>query len=70
MSGLAQVLVDVGAAKVLHNTELGAPIMVQTLAALLSDKTELLSMGQAAQQLHKPDALASVVTACEEYLHA
>ncbi|MFT4630023.1 MAG: UDP-N-acetylglucosamine--N-acetylmuramyl-(pentapeptide) pyrophosphoryl-undecaprenol N-acetylglucosamine transferase [Arenicella sp.] len=66
----AQVLVDVGAAKVLDNAELGAPIMVQTLATLLSDKTELRSMGQAAQQLHKPDALASVVAACEEYLHA
>ncbi|MFT5135318.1 MAG: UDP-N-acetylglucosamine--N-acetylmuramyl-(pentapeptide) pyrophosphoryl-undecaprenol N-acetylglucosamine transferase [Arenicella sp.] len=66
----AQVLVDVGAAKVLDNAELGAPIMVHTLAALLSDKTELQSMGQAAQQLHKPDALASVVAACEEYLHA
>ena len=66
----AQLLVNVGAAKVLDNADLGTPIMVETLATLLSDKTKLQSMGQAAHQLHKPDALASVVAVCEEYLHA
>lgn len=66
----AQVLVNVGAAKVLDNAQLSAPIMVETLASLLSNRAELLLMGQAAQQLHKPDALVSVVAVCEEYLHA
>ena len=66
----AQVLVNAGAAKVLDNADLDGPIMAETLAALLSDKAALRSMGQAALQLHKPNALTSVVAACEEYLNA
>jgi len=66
----AQIMVDANAAQVLNNAQISEPIMVTTLAEMLADRNRLVEMGKAAFSLHKPQALESVVAACEEYLHA
>lgn len=66
----AQAMVEVGAAKMLFNEQVGQPIFLQTIASMLADSSNLKRMGVKALDLHKPDALASVVAACEEYLNA
>lgn len=64
----AQFLVEAGAAKMLANEQISEPIMVSTLADLLSDRNGLKIMGECASRLHKPNALQDVVSACEEFL--
>ena len=66
----AQFMVDAGAAKMLENHQLALPIMVSTLAELLSDKTKLKSMAAVACSLHKPNAAQDVMSACAEFFHA
>jgi len=66
----AQALVDIGAAKLVSNQQLGEPIMLETLGALLADKDALMSMGGRAHTLHKADALQQVVNVCQDLMHS
>lgn len=66
----AQLMVAVGGAKMLRNRDITEAVMVKTLAALLADADGLDAMGRAAASLHKPNALDTVVSICEEYLNA
>jgi len=66
----AQAMVAVGAGKMLYNEQISQAVMIETLTGLLSDKSELVYMGEQALSLHKANALQSVVSVCEEYLHA
>ena len=66
----AMTLVKVGAAKMLANQQIDQAVFVETLSALLSDKSTLKKMGQQAHTLHKPNALSDVAAVCEEYLNA
>ena len=66
----AEAMVDAGAALMLSNAELADEVMVQKLRGLLSDDRRLEKMSAAAFSLHKPDALQSVASVCEEYMHA
>lgn len=66
----AEVMVSVGAAKLLRNDQIDKPEMLQVLRVLLSEKPLLKEMGDQAFSLHKPDALKDVVAVCQEYLNA
>jgi len=66
----AQAMVNVGAGVMIMNNQIDKPEMQQALTDLLSNKQSLIEMGQKAYTLHKPDALTSVVSICEEYLNA
>ena len=66
----AQVLVDAGAAKVVSNNDLQDGSLISVLETLLSDPRELSAMGKRAANLHKNQALDSVVRICKEMCHA
>lgn len=66
----AQVLVNVGAGKIVMNEELSSSEMQAVLSDLLVSKQKLIEMGKLAHALHKPDALANVADVCLEYLNA
>jgi len=66
----AQAMVDVGAGIIVSDQQLCQANSLPELDLLLADKHKLLTMANNARALHKPDALDSVVRACEEYLNA
>lgn len=66
----AEAMVSAGAAVLCDNADISSPAASQLLGQLLADKNKLQAMGEAAHQLHKPDALQRLVSVCEEYLNA
>jgi len=66
----AQVLVTIGAGKMLLNHQIDTPEFLSTLACLLGDKSTLRAMGEKAYELHKPNALTDVASVCQEFLNA
>ena len=66
----AEVMVNVGAAKMLMNEQIDDVVLLETLAGLLSNKQRLVDMGKQARTLYKPDALQHVVHVCKGYLNA
>ncbi len=62
----AEVLVAVGAAEVIQESELDVQILAQRLAQLLGDRPGLLAMAEAARTLAKPDAAKVIARACLE----
>jgi UDP-N-acetylglucosamine--N-acetylmuramyl-(pentapeptide) pyrophosphoryl-undecaprenol N-acetylglucosamine transferase len=62
----AEALVAIGAAVVMQESELDVKILGQRLASLLSDRSQLLKMAEAARTLAKPDAANAIARACLE----
>lgn len=62
----AEVLVAVGAAEMIQESELDVQILAQRLAVLLGDRGRLLAMAEAARTLAKPDAAQVIAHACLE----
>lgn len=62
----AEALVAVGAAVVMQESELDVQILAQRLASLLGDRSQLLTMAEAAHTLAKPDAANTIARACLE----
>ncbi len=62
----AEVLVAVGAAELIQESELDVQILAQRLAVLLGDRRSLLAMAVAARTLAKPDAAQVIARACLE----
>ncbi len=62
----AEVLVAVGAAVVMQESELDVQILAQRLESLLGDRRRLQAMAEAARTLAKPDAAQVIARACVE----
>lgn len=62
----AEVLVAAGAAELIQEHDLNTKDLAQHLTALLSDRSRLLAMAEAARTLAKPDAAANIARACVE----
>jgi UDP-N-acetylglucosamine--N-acetylmuramyl-(pentapeptide) pyrophosphoryl-undecaprenol N-acetylglucosamine transferase len=62
----AEVLVDAGAAELMQERDLDTKLLAQRLRALISNKSSLLAMAEAARTLAKPDAAATIARACIE----
>ncbi len=62
----AEVLVEVGAAELIQESELDIQMLARRLAALLGDRGRLLVMAEAARTLAKPDAAQVIARACLE----
>lgn len=65
-TGNARFLVDARAARLVHQRDLSAAALAAQLQALLSDRTALLQMAEAARSLAHPDAAQRIATACWE----
>ena len=66
----AQVMVDVGAGKMVMNEQITEQVMLDACSELLTSKQKLIDMGKQAYTLHKPDALQQVCETCLEFLNA
>lgn len=64
----AQYLSSVGAAIILPQVSLDAPVLAAALTPLISDRSVLLSMAISARNLALPDAAEKVVEACAEWV--
>ncbi len=62
----AEALVAAGAAELIQERDLKTNDLAQRLTALLSDRTKLIAMAEAARTLAKPDAAADIARACVE----
>ncbi len=62
----AEVLVAVGAAEMIQESELDVQILAQRLAVLLGNRGRLLAMAEGARTLAKPDAAQVIAHACLE----
>ncbi|WEN16151.1 undecaprenyldiphospho-muramoylpentapeptide beta-N-acetylglucosaminyltransferase [Rhodanobacter sp. AS-Z3] len=62
----AEVMVAVGAAELMQESELDIQILSQRLESLLGDRERLLAMAEAARTLAKPDAANVIAQACLE----
>jgi UDP-N-acetylglucosamine--N-acetylmuramyl-(pentapeptide) pyrophosphoryl-undecaprenol N-acetylglucosamine transferase len=62
----AEALVAAGAAELIQERDLDTKDLAQRLNALLSDRTAMLAMAEAARTLAKPDAAADIARACLE----
>lgn len=62
----AAALVEAGAAELLPQARLEAPLLAARLAALAGDRVRLLAMATAARGLARPDAAEAVADACLE----
>lgn len=64
----AQFLVDAGAALLRQQRELDAQTLAGLLQTLLTDRSRLQQMAEAAHTLARPDAARQIADACEEVL--
>lgn len=64
----AEYLADAGAAVILSQSSLDAEILASSLEPLVSDRTVLLAMANAARQQALPNAAEKVVEACSEWV--
>lgn len=62
----AEVLVAIGAAELMQESELDVQILAQRLESLLGDRPRLQAMAEAARTLAKPDAAQVIARACME----
>jgi UDP-N-acetylglucosamine--N-acetylmuramyl-(pentapeptide) pyrophosphoryl-undecaprenol N-acetylglucosamine transferase len=62
----AEALVAAGAAELIQERDLNTKDLAQRLTALLSDRSKLLAMADAARTLAKPNAAADIARACVE----
>ncbi|GAB2556585.1 undecaprenyldiphospho-muramoylpentapeptide beta-N-acetylglucosaminyltransferase [Rhodanobacter koreensis] len=62
----AEVLVAIGAAELMQESELDVQILAQRLESLLGDRRRLQVMAEAARTLAKPDAAQVIARACME----
>jgi UDP-N-acetylglucosamine--N-acetylmuramyl-(pentapeptide) pyrophosphoryl-undecaprenol N-acetylglucosamine transferase len=62
----AAALVEVGAARMVRESELQGNVLETALADLLSDRVRLLTMAEAARTLAKPEAAATIAARCLE----
>ena len=62
----AEVLVAIGAAELMQESELDVQILAQRLESLLGDRRRLQAMAEAARTLAKPDAAQVIARACVE----
>ncbi|HET7331661.1 undecaprenyldiphospho-muramoylpentapeptide beta-N-acetylglucosaminyltransferase [Dyella sp.] len=62
----AEALVAAGAAELIQERDLKTNDLSQRLTALLSDRTRLIAMAEAARTLAKPDAAVDIARACVE----
>jgi len=65
-TGNARYLADVGAARLLPQTELSPASLGAALAELFNDRSRLLAMAEAARGQAKPEAAARIARACWE----
>lgn len=66
----AEALVKADGARMLDNSDIDQPIMVDTLSDLVANKTKLKTMGESAAAMHKPNAMLDVAAVCQEFLNA
>ena len=64
----AEYLADAGAAIILSQSTINAEILATSLKPLLSDRTVLSTMANAARQQALPDAAEKVAEACQEWV--
>ena len=63
-TGNAQALVEAGAAELIQERDLEVTTLSQRLTALLADRPHLIAMAVAARTQAKPDAAATIASAC------
>jgi UDP-N-acetylglucosamine--N-acetylmuramyl-(pentapeptide) pyrophosphoryl-undecaprenol N-acetylglucosamine transferase len=63
-TGNARFLAEAGAAELIPQDRLTAPLLADRLTRLLGDRAQLTVMAEAAHRLGRPEAVESVVTEC------